>query len=70
MVAASKPVPRAATTRTTPRLATSTPPITLGRNGSRPSTTAITATMVGIEARMSALFDAVVRSSPEIQASW
>ena len=51
-------------------VAISTPPITRGRAGSKPSAAASSATSDGMDARMSALFDAVVRSRPVMNASW
>ena len=52
------------------RVATRMPPMTRGRAGSSPNAAARSATSDGIEARMSALLEALVRASPEMKPSW
>ena len=56
------------TTSATPTVARSTPARIRGRTGSTPSAAAATAVTGGIAARMRALFEALVRARPEMNA--
>ena len=66
----SKATPRVAITSTTPSMPRAIPQRIRAVIRSSPSTPAKTATTVGTVDRMSALFDAVVRASPSMKASW